>query len=128
MGYTPSLPGSIATNTYDATMYMGVVTIGAAGAVSSQVCKPAVVAYASSAGKYTITLPCNYKTLVNADFTLYSPSGTLLSGCVTDESTLSTTGVITVEFRNGGTATDLTNGWKFYFQLVVSTSQLNASV
>lgn len=123
MSYEPLVAGAPRSNVFDEHLYKVRITFGSA-AMASYRSKDATPARTDT-GKYTITLPKTYAEITDFSCGFYDASGAILFGVI-ETSAVTTTGVVTVEFRTeAGTATDPTTGSVAYITLGVSSNTLN---
>jgi len=102
------------------------VTFGSS-AIASYRSKDATIAR-TGAGTYEVTLPKAYREIVGFSWGFKDATGATLNLVISDESTLTTTGVVTLAARvAAGTDTDPASGDKLYLSLTVSCDVLNDS-
>lgn len=128
-GIKPVLAGGKQNTGFELVEYGGFVAIGASGAITSQMNKPASISR-TAAGKYTCTLPASYATLHGFTLTPKSATATaVLLGVVVSTANLASAGTFTFEIRTeAGTCTDPTSGDGFFWTATVSDSTLNGTV
>lgn len=107
--------------------FVHTVTVGAAGAVSSQDADSGVVATKQgTAGQYLLAFPSSYKKLVNCSYTFVGAIGATTTGSqmtvITNNLTAGTkNNQLTVQFTNisAGAAADVPNGTILIFYIDV---------
>ena len=112
----------VVANDVGVTTLFGAVTIGAAGAITSQTSLGFTVAYDGAAGKYTATLDRPFPELL---FASAVPSLSTATECVLQLGAIDMDNAArTVKFINttSGVATALASGTVLYIQLVLKDS------
>lgn len=122
----PMSAGHACTNVYGEEMFKVRVTFGSA-AVASYLSKDVTFAR-TGVGTFTVTFPQTYKEITDFSFGMKDATGAVLNWVITDESTLLTTGVITLKSAvAAGTATEPASGDKVYLSFGVSRDNQNAN-
>lgn len=123
--YQPTTDGKTTSNVFDEHEFRVRITFGSS-AVASYKAKDVTVARANT-GRYTITLPKNYRAITAFYGSFTDASGAILFP-ILRTSAVDTTGILTVEtVTETGTATDPTSGDVLYLTVAVSDNILNDS-
>jgi hypothetical protein len=127
MAYEPLMDGKAYTNVYGEHVFKIRATFGSSSAVTYR-SKDATIAK-STTGTWTITLPKPYAEITSFHVGSKCASGTApLAFVLTDISTLTTTGVLTLkslDTNSAGTVTEPASGDIAYITIGVSCDVLN---
>jgi hypothetical protein len=116
--YTPATYND-KCNDFNVTRYRARVVFGTAAIASFN--GKGLTLVRDDVGEYTLTFPKSYRVIKNGSQLWYRPSGADLTLRITDKSTFSTDGALTVKTCvNAGTATEPTSGDELYFEFDVT--------
>lgn len=123
----PLLSGLVAKNWTGVQEFHAILTFGSAALSTVQTREITTIAR-DSAGKYTVTLPRTYRTLVELRLMLIDAAGALIFPVVVSH-TLTTDGKLIFEMRTeAGTATDPDSGSKAMLVVAVSNDPFNDAI
>lgn len=120
----PLISGKTSSNWTGVVEYHAILSFGSSALSTVQTREVRSIAR-NTAGNYTITLPRNYRTLVEVRFMLIDASGGLIFPVVSSN-TVATDGKLVLELRTeAGSATDPDNGSKGMLVVAVSNDPFN---